>query len=134
MSENKTVPTEVDVEAFLADVDDTHQAEESRELIEIMRGVSGHEPVMWGSAIIGFGSHHYKYASGREGDEPMIAFSPRKGKFALYVTYDTSSLVEQFPNLGTYTTSKSCIYIKRLDDVDREELKRLIEVAYKLGK
>ncbi len=130
MTSNKTVPTPADVEAFIDSLDDVQQASDSRELVAMMAEISGQPPMMWGSAIIGFGSYHYKYASGREGDWAQIGFSPRKGKISLYVTFDAAGLTSEFPELGTYKISKGCIYIKRLADVDMSELKKLITKAY----
>ena len=130
MTTNKTVANTASVEAFIDSLDDEQQAKDSRELVAMMQEVSGEPAVMWGSAIIGFGVYHYIYTSGREGDWARIGFSPRKGKISLYVTYNAARLTEQFPELGTYTTSKGCIYIKRLDDVDREALKKLIAIGY----
>lgn len=130
MGSNKTTPTSASVEAFIDSLDDAQQAADSRELVAMMRKVSGQPPVMWGSAIIGFGSYHYKYASGREGDWAQIGFSPRKGKISLYVTFDAAGLTSEFPELGTYKISKGCIYFKRLADVDIGELRKLIDKAY----
>lgn len=130
MSSNKTIPGPASVEAFIDGLDDKQQASDSRELVTMMSEISGQPPVMWGSVIIGFGSYHYKYASGREGDWAQIGFSPRKGKVSLYVTFDAARLTSEFPELGTYKISKGCIYIKRLADVDMSELKKLITKAY----
>ena len=126
----QTVPTTTDVRAFLAQVEDEQQRRDSERLIEIMQSVSGKSPVMWGPAIIGFGSYHYTYESGREGDMPRIAFSPRKGKLTLYVINNATKYSDFLERLGKYKTSEACLYITRLDDVDVDILKQLIEAAY----
>ena len=130
MSNNKTVANKASVDDFINSLEDQKQALDSRELVKIMQEISGEPPVMWGPAIIGFGSYHYKYISGREGDWAQIGFSPRKGKLSLYLTFNAAKLTEQFPDLGKYTIGKGCIYIKRLSDVNIEELRKLIAVAY----
>jgi hypothetical protein len=130
MADIKTVPTENDVAAFLATLEDTQQQRESEELVGIMQEVSGKPPVMWGPSIIGFGSQHYKYASGREGDMPVIGFSPRKGKFAFYLTYNIERYKDQLEKVGNYQNGKACIYFKRIADVDKSELKELIRQTY----
>jgi len=127
----KTVPTSADVLEFLANLGDEQQRHDSEVLIEIMHKVSGKPPVLWGSAIIGFDSYHYKYASGREGDMPRIAFSPRKNKLTLYVIDDASKYPELRERLGKHKVSKACIYITRLSDVDMGALEELITVSYK---
>lgn len=127
---NKTVPTSSNVIDFLATLEDDQQRRESEELVAIMQEISGEVPVMWGPSIIGFGSLHYKYESGREGDMPVIGFSPRKGKFAFYLTYDVERYKEQLEKVGKYENGKACIYFKRLSDVDMNELKELIRRTY----
>lgn len=126
----QTVPTTADVLEFLARLDDDQQRRDSESLIEIMHGVSGQPPVMWGPAIIGFGSYHYKYESGREGDMPRIAFSPRKGKLTLYVISDASKYADLLARLGKHKTSKACLYITKLADVDLKVLGQLVKKAY----
>lgn len=130
MSHNKTVASKASVEDFINSLEDYQQAQDSHELVKMMQEISGEPPVMWGTAIIGFGSYHYKYVSGREGDWAQIGFSPRKGKLSLYLTFNAAKLTEQFPDLGKYTIAKGCIYIKRLSDVNIDELKKLIALAY----
>lgn len=127
----QTVPTGEDVLEFLARLDDEQQRHDSEALIEIMYEVSGEPPVMWGPAIIGFGSYHYQYDSGREGDMPLIAFSPRKGKLALYIMDDTEKYEDIRERLGKHKTAKACLYIAKLADVDLTVLKELITAAYK---
>lgn len=129
-AKNKTVPTNADVVEFLATIEDQKQRADSERLIDLMHKISGEPPVMWGPSIIGFGTYHYKYESGREGDSPDIAFSPRKGKIALYITDDATKYPEITKRLGKYKTSKACLYITRLADVDLDALEELIKAAY----
>lgn len=126
----QTVPTTADVLEFLARLDDDQQRRDSETLVEIMHSVSGQPPVMWGPAIIGFGSYHYKYESGREGDMPRIAFSPRKGKLTLYIISDASKYADLLSRLGKHKTSKACLYITKLADVDLKVFGQLVKKAY----
>ena len=98
-----------------------------------MSKISGHEPKMWGPSIIGFDKYHYKYASGREGDGPVISFSPRKGKLTVYVE-ESMMGSELFARLGKHSTSKVCIYIKRLSDIDMSVLVQILEKSYNYTK
>ncbi|MEM7087437.1 MAG: DUF1801 domain-containing protein [Bacteroidota bacterium] len=119
MAKNKTTANELDVMDFINSyVDNDQKKEDSLQLIEYMSQWSGFEPKMWGPSIIGFGYYEYKYASGREGKAPLIGFSPRKPAFSLYVyspTEETEPLLERF---GKFKMSKSCIYVKKLSDID----------------
>jgi hypothetical protein len=130
MSDNKTTPTDQQVEQFLNRVDDEQKRKDSFTILELMQQVTGMEPVMWGSSIVGFGSHHYKYESGREGDTMLIGFSPRKANLTLYVLGGAGALDDLLPKLGKFTTGKGCLYIKRLSDVDLSTLKKLIEASF----
>lgn len=130
---NKTTATDSDVNEFISSLDDPTQREDSKTLLELFGRITGEKPVMWGAAIIGFGSVRLKYASGRELDWMQIGFSPRKGKISLYVTFDADKLTSQFPALGNYEIGKGCIYIKRLADVDMNELEKLVRTAWKAG-
>jgi len=116
---NKTTETEIAVTDFINSfVDNELKKQDSFELIELMKKWSGFEPKMWGPTIIGFGSYHYKYASGNEGDSMIIGFSPRKNEFSLYIVApdkDYSSLLDK---LGKYKMGKACIYFKKLSDLD----------------
>ena len=129
---NKTAETKVNVTDFINSfVDKEQKKQESFRLIELMREWSGFEPKMWGPTIIGFGSFHYKYATGHEGDSPLIGFSPRKAEFSLYVNvpgHDDKKLLEQ---LGKYTMGKSCIYVKKLDDLNLKVLETLSKATIK---
>lgn len=129
-SQNKTLPTTQDVFDFLAGIDNKQQ-KDSQTLIEIMQKISNKPPVMWGPGIIGFGTLHYKYESGREGDIPQLGFSPRKGKFSLYITDNAQKYPEIRARLGKHKISKACIYIQKLSDVDIHVLEELILAAYR---
>lgn len=126
MAKNKTNFTDNSVIDFINTfVDNDQKKSDSFQLIELMSKWSGFESKMWGPTIIGFGSYHYKYASGHEGDAPIIGFSPRKAAFSLYVyspTEDSKILVTE---LGKYKMSKSCIYIKKLSDINISILEKL---------
>ncbi len=130
-AKNKTVETDASVEKFLNTLTNEQQRDDSRAIIEMMRKATGKEPKMWGTAIIGFGSEHIKYESGRELDQPKTAFSPRKNSISLYLTCDTASLSDTLAKLGKHKTGKGCIYIKRLADVDKKVLEKMIVTALK---
>jgi Domain of unknown function (DU1801) len=134
MAENKTVPTDQGVEDFLYSIADEQKREDSFTLVDLMREVTGLEPQMWGSSIVGFGSYHYMYASGREGDTMLVGFSPRKQNLTIYNMGGIDPEDELFKQLGKHTTGKGCLYIKRLDDVDLPTLKRLIEASFMRAK
>jgi len=126
MAKTKTNYTEIDVKDFLDSyVDNEQKKTDSLQLIKLMQEWSDSEPKMWGPSIIGFGNYHYKYASGHEGDAPVIGFSPRKAAFSLYVYSDTEKSKLLLPNLGKFKMSKACIYIKKLSDIDVSILKEL---------
>ena len=126
MSKNKTTYTEVNVTDFINSyVDNDQKKADSFRLIELMREWSGFEPTMWGPTIIGFGNYHYKYASGHEGDAPIIGFSPRKPEFSLYVFSPTEESKKLLGGLGKFKMSKACIYVKKLSDIDISTLHKL---------
>ena len=128
MAKNKTTVTEVDVLDFIESyVDKDQKKEDSLELIRLLSQWSGFEPKMWGPTIIGFGSYHYKYASGHEGDAPMLGFSPRKAQFSLYVYSDTEKSRQLLNDLGKYKMGKACIYMKKLSDINLEALEQLCQ-------
>jgi hypothetical protein len=129
MSELKTKETDDSVEAYLAAIDDRHRREECQIICDMMRDVTGLEPKMWGADIVGFGSYHYKYATGREGDWFVTGFSSRKQNISLYVMAGFSKYPELMETLGRYKTGKSCLYIKRTSDVDMAVLRKLIELS-----
>lgn len=126
MAENKTKANDASVEEFLNAVPDEKKRADSFRLVQIMREETGEEPVMWGDSIVGFGSYHYKYASGREGDAPLIGFSPHKANLALYITSDFDRYGALMDRLGKFTTGKACLYVKRLSDVDEATLRELV--------
>lgn len=127
MAELKTRPTSASVNAFLESVDDARKRKDCREVIMLMQRVTGNRPKMWGASLIGFGSYHYKYRSGREGDWPITAVSPRKQNLTIYVMPGFSRYESLMKKLGKYKTGKSCLYVKTLDDIDRGLLAELIE-------
>lgn len=129
MAEAKTIPTEVKVEDFIKNLEDESQKEGCWTLIKIMSEVTGKEAKMWGPAIIGFDQYHYKYESGREGDMPRLAFSPRKGKFVVYGEWNFDE--EIFERLGKFKTGQVCLYITRMSDVNVEVLAELLTKTYK---
>jgi hypothetical protein len=129
MAENKTKPTEADVGAFLDAVPDPKRRADGKELCATMERLSGEPPVLWGPSIIGFGTCHYRYESGREGDMARIGFSPRARELVLYLLGGFPRHQELMDRLGKYKTGKSCLYIKSLDDVDRGVLEQLIVEA-----
>ena len=130
MAEIKTKVNEASVEEFLSKVEDEQKRNDCFEIVKIMKQVTKEGPKMWGPAIIGFGSYHYKYESGREGDMPQIAFSPRKQNLTLYVGLGNKSENQLLQKLGKYTTGKGCLYIKKLSDVDRDVLQELIANSF----
>jgi hypothetical protein len=126
MAENKTRPTEADVLGFINSVDDERKRQDSLTVLALMREVTGEEPKMWGGSIVGFGSYHYKYASGREGDAPITGFSPRKQALTLYIMGGFEQYDDLLAKLGKHTTGSSCLYVKRLSDVDLDVLRELV--------
>ena len=130
MSENKTRPTDQDVTDFLNSVEHKTRREDGFALLEMMREVTGEDAVMWGSSIVGFGSLHYKYESGREGDMPLVGFSPRKQSLTLYIMPGDDDFEDMLSDLGKHKTSKACLYINNLADVDEDVLRSLIRRSY----
>ena len=125
-TKNKTAYTDVSVIDFInSSVDKEQKKQDSFRLIELMRKWSGFEPKMWGPTIIGFGNYHYKYASGHEGDAPVLGFSPRKAEFSLYVVAPGHSNEELLEKLGKFKMGKACIYFKKLDDLNLDALEKL---------
>ena len=134
MAELKTKRNEQSVEDFLNAIKDETRREECHVIAKLMGDVTGHKPKMWGTSIVGFGSYHYKYASGREGDWPMIAFSPRKQNLTLYIMPGFERHDELMKKLGKHSVGKSCLYIKRLDDIHFPTLKKLVSESVKYMK
>lgn len=133
MAKNKTVTTDEDVYAFIESFATTDQKKaDSLELIELMKKVSELEPKMYGPSIVGFGNYHYKYASGHEGDAPLIGFSPRKAALSLYVFTGLDEHEYLLENLGKFKMGKACIYANKLSDINQETLVELMKktIAY----
>jgi hypothetical protein len=123
MAENKTKPTKISVAAFINAVSDPSRRADAKVLVKLLQNATGEKPQMWGAAIIGFGSCHYKYESGREGDMPIVGFSPRK---AATVVYGVASAKALLPKLGKHSTGKGCLYIKKLADVDQSVFQEMV--------
>ena len=130
MAKNKTTETQSSVTDFINTVEDEAKRNDAFELIKIMQQITGFEPKMWGPSIIGFGSYHYKYASGHEGDAPLAAFSPRKSATTVYF-FSSENTEKELTILGKHKSSKACIYIKKLTDIDLEILKNVILISIK---
>jgi hypothetical protein len=130
MAKNKTTETNASIVDFISTfVEDESKRNDAFELIKIMQQISHFEPKMWGPSIIGFGSYHYKYASGHEGDAPLVGFSPRKAAISLYIYTSPENRDELLSKLGKHKASKGCIYIKKLADIDVEVLKEMISIS-----
>jgi hypothetical protein len=132
MSQKKTpvtVPTESDVDSFLAAVEDEQKRQDSITLRDLMASATGEHARMWGPSIVGFGSYHYRYESGHEGDAPAVSFSPRKANITLYITGGFEEHEETLNRLGKHKLGKGCLYIKRLSDVDKDALGELIQAS-----
>ena len=127
MAELKTMPTGVGVDEFLSGVADERRRAECRVVRDIMAEATGAEPEMWGASIVGFGRSRYRYASGREGEWMLTGFSPRKGDLTLYIMPGVEEFPEVMGRLGKCRTGKSCLYIKKLDDVDLNVLRELVK-------
>jgi len=134
MADNKTKPTAMTVGSFLGKIKDSQLQKDCRILTEMLEGISKLKPVMWGSAIIGFGARHYVYESGREGDTMIVGFSPRKQAIALYLCGGLEPLRDELAKLGKHTTGKGCLYIKSLNDVDTSVLRKLLGKSYASAK
>lgn len=132
MAELKTKVTDESVAAFLDKVADKGRREDCLKVLNIMRDVLKEEPKMWGSSIVGFGRYHYKGKSGREGEWMITGFSPRKGDLTLYLMGGFDEVPDLMDRLGKHKTGKSCLYIKKLDDVDLAVLKKLVTKSVKL--
>ena len=127
MAEVKTKPNDQDVEAFLNSVENEKKRQASYTIKELMEEVTGEEAKMWGDSIVGFGSYHYKYKSGREGNWFLTGFSPRKQNLTLYIMAGFSGYDDLLQDLGKYKTGKSCLYINKIEDVDLDVLRELVK-------
>ena len=126
-NQNKTTQNDNDVLEFLNRPENEKKLADSMILMEMMADVTGEPAKMWGPSIIGFGSYHYKYESGREGDMPLVGFSPRKAKFSLYIMTGFDGYEEIMSRLGKHKTGKSCLYINKLADIDNDVLRELVQ-------
>lgn len=129
MAKLKTVPNDLSVTDFLDSVEDEQKRQDSYALLETMKRLSGAEPVMWGSSIIGFGNYRYRYKSGREGDWFLTGFSPRKNALTLYLMGGLNQQAELLEKLGKYKRGKGCLYIKKLSEVDTSVLEEMIALG-----
>jgi Domain of unknown function (DU1801) len=134
MAELKTKLNDSSVEGFLNTVKDEQKRSDSFELLKIMQEISGEPPKMWGTAIIGFGSYHYVYASGREGDWMLAGFSPRKSSISLYLMAGFDRLGDELAQLGKHKVGKGCLYVKRLSDIDEKVLKKMVKKSISIMK
>ena len=130
MAENKTAKNDTDPLDFIAGLDNPQRQAESRELLELFKERTGEEPVMWGSSIIGFGSYDYTYASGRSGTWMRVGFSPRKQQMTVYIMPGFERYDDLMAALGPHSVGKSCLYLKRLDVVDKDVLGELVAESY----
>ncbi|MEU4693028.1 DUF1801 domain-containing protein [Actinoplanes sp. NPDC023714] len=130
MAEPKTSRTGQSVAAFLAAVPDPVRRADTQAAAALIQEVTGAEPVMWGSSIVGFGVYHYRYATGREGDWPAVGLSPRKQALTLYLSAGFASYADLLARLGPHRTGKSCLLLKRLADVDQDVLRELVAAGY----
>lgn len=131
MYELKTKETDNSVIEYIEAVDSPKKKEDAYQLLDIFTETTGFEAKMWGPSIIGFGSYHYKYASGHEGDAPLVGFSPRKAKISLYFAPGETKREELLKRFGKHTTGKACVYINKVADIDVDVLKQLIQESVK---
>ena len=132
MAEQKTKPTAESVTDFINKQEDEQVRDDCRELIKMMKKITGEKPTMWGPGIVGFGSYHYKYASGHEGDSCIAAFAPRKGKLTVYGMPEVLADKKLMTKLGKAQTSKACIYFKKLEDINTSVLEHIIKKSVEL--
>lgn len=132
MAELKTKPTKASVVTFLNKATDEARRKDCEAVIEMMKEATGAEPEMWGPSIVGFGRYHYKSKSGREGEWMLMGFSPRKSDLTLYIMPGFHEYQNFMPKLGKYKTGKSCLYLKKLADVDSNVLRRILKQAVKI--
>ena len=127
MTENKTQATTASVDDYIAAIADELKRKDTQTLLDLLKKITSDTPVLWGDGIIGFGSYHYQYESGREGDMPLIGFSPRKREFAIYIMSGFEQLQAHLNKLGKHKAGKSCLYIKRLSDININTLSELMK-------
>jgi len=128
--ENKTKPTTQNVSAFINAVENETRRRDAKVILALMKKLTGDKPKMWGPSIIGFGEHHYKYESGREGDSLNVGFSPRKASMVLYVLGSLSDVDPLLAKLGKYKRGRACLYVNKLEDVDLKVLEKIITKSY----
>jgi hypothetical protein len=128
MAENQTKQNGMSVTAFIDAISNEGQRSDARALVELLQKATGEAPKMWGPSIVGFGSYHYRYETGREGDMPVVGFSPRKAATVLYGLLGEDN-AESLAKLGKHTTGKGCLYVKKLADVDQKVLKTMVRSA-----
>ncbi len=126
MAENKTKPINLKAQDYLENIDNDLRKADCLALNTLMKEITGKQPVMWGTSIVGYGSYHFKYESGREGDMPLIGFSNRKQNITIYIMAGFSRYEELLDKIGKFKIGKSCFYIKQLSDIDVEVLKEMI--------
>jgi len=131
VTENKTKATAADVDTFLGTIADDQRRSDARLLVGLMSEVTGEDPVLWGTAIVGFGSHHYRHESGREGDIAAVGFSPRKAQSVLYLTGDLADYDDLLARLGKHKVSKSCLYLTRVDQADQQALREIVDRSFR---
>jgi len=129
-TENKTKATAASVPDFIDAIEDPTRRAEAQAVVKLMKKATGEKPALWGPSIIGFGSHHYKYETGREGDSPMVAFSPRKAAMVFYGITGIPEAETLLPKLGKHSMGKGCLYLKKLSDADPAVLQDLIVKAF----
>lgn len=132
MAENKTKATKRSVAAFLNAIENKRMRADAKKVATMMRKATGSRAKMWGASIVGFDSYHYKYASGREGDWPLVGFAPRKKNLTVYIMPGFSEFPALMKKLGKYKSSKSCLYLNTLEDVDEGVMQKLIEQSVKV--
>ncbi len=130
---NKTQPTDVPVEEFIAQVEPARRREEATKVLALMRKVTGEDGTMWGPSIIGFGTYHYKTKAGAEGDWMSVGFSPRKAQFTFYGLKDSTEQAALLDRLGPHTDGVGCVYAKRVEDLDDDVLAELVRIGYGRG-
>ena len=123
---NKALPTPADAQAYLAAIDDPVRRADCQALAALMERITGAPPVMWGASIVGCGSYHYRYASGREGDAPLAGFAPRKGDISIYLSCDLAARADLLAQLGRHKIGKACLYVRRLDEIDMAVLEQQV--------
>lgn len=130
----KTTENKNSVKAFINKIPDEQRQQDAFAIIDIMQKQSGFEPKMWGPAIVGFGSYHYKYESGHEGDAPLVGFSPRKDAFAIYLTSEFDKREELLKEFGKHKTAKACVYFKKIADINTKVFEKMIANSIKYMK